>query len=159
TLGERGVAVVEVQNRVRGWNAPELPAVADAREAAAEVRRRWPDVPLVLLGCSMGARVAARLAGETDVAGVVALTPWWPEPQPGLAGTPTAVVCGTWDVLTPVRRTRRVVAELEASGTPVRTVELTGAGHLMLVRRRAWFRAAVDGVERVLDGSFFGTSR
>ncbi|WP_232821942.1 hypothetical protein, partial [Desertihabitans aurantiacus] len=47
TLGERGVAVVEVQNRVRGWNAPELPAVADAREAAAEVRRRWPDVPLV----------------------------------------------------------------------------------------------------------------
>ncbi|MVA75398.1 alpha/beta fold hydrolase [Auraticoccus sp. F435] len=147
-----GVVTVQVRNRVRGWNEPELPAVEDARRAAAEVRRRWPDVRLVLLGYSMGARTAARLAAEVPAVGLVALAPWWPEDEPGLVGTPTVVVHGARDLVTPPRLSHRMALYLAAHGTPVRRQVLAGCGHLMLRRRRTWQRLATEAVLHLLPG-------
>ena len=69
----------------RGWNersaSPPSP-VPDARRALDEVRRQHGDVPVVLLGHSMGARTAVAVADDPSVTGVVALAPWLPSDQP-----------------------------------------------------------------------------
>src|SRR3712207_38703 len=59
TLGDL-YRVEQVRYRFRGWNAPDLPALADVQKVIDE----HPDVPLVLVGHSMGGRVAARLSSR-----------------------------------------------------------------------------------------------
>ncbi|GAA5126527.1 hypothetical protein GCM10025762_54210 [Haloechinothrix salitolerans] len=73
-VGEHG-AVWLLRNRLRGWNEPARDAVVDARWALAEVRRTHPGVPVVLVGHSMGARAALRVAGTDGVIAVCALAP------------------------------------------------------------------------------------
>ncbi|WP_075850536.1 alpha/beta fold hydrolase [Saccharomonospora sp. CUA-673] len=65
TYGRLGVDVHLLRNRVRGWNEPERQPVADARWALERIREVTPDVPLVLVGHSMGGRVALRVADAT----------------------------------------------------------------------------------------------
>ena len=62
--------------------------VPDARWALDEVRRELGELPVVLLGHSMGARTAVAVADDPLVQGVVALAPWLPadEPVAPLAG-------------------------------------------------------------------------
>jgi pimeloyl-ACP methyl ester carboxylesterase len=58
----RDVEVRRVQYRFRGWNSPRYDAVADASGALDAVRHRFDPKSIVLVGHSMGGRVAARLA-------------------------------------------------------------------------------------------------
>jgi hypothetical protein len=51
----RPLAVARLRFRWRGWNGDERSPVADARWALGEVRSRYPDVPIALVGHSMGA--------------------------------------------------------------------------------------------------------
>jgi len=57
--------------------------VNDAHEVVRELKGRYPDTPVYLLGASMGGAVALSLAAEreTDVAGVILVAPavwgWW----------------------------------------------------------------------------------
>ena len=67
--------------RLRGWNGGAGP-VDDARWALEQVRRELGDLPVVLLGHSMGARTAIHVADDDSVVGVVGLAPWWPADEP-----------------------------------------------------------------------------
>jgi dienelactone hydrolase len=95
---KHGVAVWRVRYRVRGWNGPERSPVADARWALDEVRRRHGDVPVVLVGHSMGGRTAVHVLGDPNVVAIVALAPWLPhEPVAGATGRDVLVAHGVVD--------------------------------------------------------------
>ena len=96
-LNRAGVSVWLLRYGVCGWNqrngrslglARPSP-VPDARWALDEVRRELGDVPVVLLGHSMGGRTAVAVADDPSVVGVVALAPWLPPDEPD-AGHPRA---------------------------------------------------------------------
>ncbi len=61
----------------RGWNGGAA-RIADARRALDAVRQELGDVPVCLLGHSMGGRTAVHVADDPSVRGVVALAPWLP---------------------------------------------------------------------------------
>ena len=102
------LAVTYLISRVRGWNGDGADPRRDAADAVARLRERNPDLPVVLVGHSMGGRVAIHAAGEPQVCGVVALAPWLPlgEPTRQLAGVDLVVLHGTND--------RRTSPELSA---------------------------------------------
>lgn len=71
----RDVLVAEVRYRHRGWNGSRCDAARDAEAALVRLRELAGDVPVVLVGHSMGGRAALRAAGAPLVHGVVALAP------------------------------------------------------------------------------------
>lgn len=72
-----------MRNSVAGWNDPQAPSpVPDARQVLARLPELVGDVPVVLLGHSMGARTAVAVADDPRVLGVVGLAPWLPEHEP-----------------------------------------------------------------------------
>jgi dienelactone hydrolase len=131
------VAAWLLRYRVRGWNEPELHPVHDARRALDQARRDHPGAPIVLVGHSMGGRVALRLAGEPGVVGVCALAPWVedgePAPQPN--GARVLVAHGERDRVTDPRKAAAYAARVGAS-----FVAVPGEGHALLRRPLYWTR-------------------
>ncbi|GAA0571692.1 alpha/beta hydrolase [Paractinoplanes ferrugineus] len=131
-----GVAVWVLRYRVQGWNAPAEDPVIDARWALAEARRRHPGAPIVVVGHSMGGRVALRLAGDPDVAGVCALAPWIEPGEPVPAQpAPTLIIHGSRDHVTDP-----AAASSYAARTGARFVRVDGDGHTMLRHPLVWQR-------------------
>lgn len=139
-----GAAVRLLRYRRRGWNggAP----VEDARWALAEVRRELGDLPVVLLGHSMGARTAAHVADDPLVRGVVALAPWFPagEPVDALAGRALVAAHGSRDKITSPRATRAFVERARLAGAHATFLEMGPVGHYMFRRIEDWNRVAVE---------------
>lgn len=139
-----GVSTWLMRYRVRGWNggAP----IADARAALAEVRREHGDLPVVLLGHSMGARTAAYVADDPSVVGVVALAPWWQPDDPvrGLAGKPVAAAHGRTDKITSARMTRAFLQRAERIASSVEMHDMGRAGHYMFRRIPEWNDFAIS---------------
>ena len=52
---------LRLKNRVRGWNGSRQDPVHDARWALDRIRRTLPGLPVVVVGHSMGGRVALQL--------------------------------------------------------------------------------------------------
>lgn len=70
------VGVWAVRNRFAGWNDDvRPPAPADARGALALLRRECGDLPVVVVGHSMGGRTGIRVADDPSVLGVIGLAP------------------------------------------------------------------------------------
>ncbi|WP_231950562.1 alpha/beta hydrolase [Allokutzneria albata] len=152
-LRRPGTAVWLLRFRVRGWNEPELPSVADARWAIAEARRRHPGKPIVLVGHSMGARTALRVADEDWVRAVCALAPWIEpgEPMGVFAGRDVLIVHGTADRWTSPEQSLRYAERLRARSVRVEHVELPGAGHFMLRRVADWTGITRKFVMRITE--------
>ena len=133
-----GAAVRLLRYRRRGWNggAP----VEDARWALEEVRRELGDLPVVLLGHSMGARTAVHVADDPQVRGVVALAPWFPvgEPVHALAGRTLVAAHGSRDKITSARATRAYVERARAAGADATFVDMGPVGHYMLRQIDGW---------------------
>jgi pimeloyl-ACP methyl ester carboxylesterase len=147
-----GAAVRLLRYRQRGWNggAP----VEDARWALAEVRRELGDLPVVLLGHSMGARTAVHVADDERVRGVVALAPWFTDGEPvhPLTGRTLVAAHGSRDKITSARATRRFVERADAAGTDARFVDMGPVGHYMFRRVEAWNSvAAVESLRLLAD--------
>jgi pimeloyl-ACP methyl ester carboxylesterase len=139
-----GLSTWLLRYAVTGWNDPASPSpVRDARWALDQVRAALGPVPVVLLGHSMGARTAVRVADDPAVVGVVALAPWFPadEPVDAIAGKPLVAVQGRHDRITSYDQTRQFV---ERSGPAARLVDMGAAGHYMLRQRRRWNQAALS---------------
>lgn len=143
-----GVAVWTVRYRARGWNGAEAAPVADARWALEQIRTRHGDVPVVLVGHSMGGRTALRVADAPSVVGIVALAPWLPpgEPRVRLGDRRLLVVHGTRDRWTDPRVSAAYVEAARAAGTPATWHPMNGHGHFMLRSPGAWKRLTSDFV-------------
>ena len=149
------VVVQRLRFSVRGWNGTGAGALADGRWALAQLRAQHPGLPIVVVGHSMGGRVAAQLGADPDVAGLVLLAPWVPSGDPAdqLAGVPVVIVQGGRDRSIPLSTTEPWIARAQnAPATLFRTV-LPWAEHTMLLRFWVWHRLAAAGVRTVLAQS------
>lgn len=145
-----GVEVATLRYRVRGWNGALMSPVADAEQALDEVRRRHGPVPVVLVGHSMGGRVAMRVGGDASVVAALGLAPWLPDGEPfaQLAGRRIVLAHGNLDRVTSAAATRRFADLAAGRGVQADFVVVRGDTHALLLRARAWTRL-VDGF--VLD--------
>ncbi|SDO45599.1 Alpha/beta hydrolase family protein [Nakamurella panacisegetis] len=149
---DASAAVYRLRFAVRGWNRTGEAALRDAHWALATLRERHPGRPIVLVGHSMGGRVALLTGGDADVAGVVLLEPWAPSDEPAdqLAGVPTVIIRGGHDRVIPPATTNPWIARARHTGARVDETLLPWAGHAMLRRFWVWHRLAADGVESIL---------
>ena len=146
-LGRRkGVAVEPVRYRVRGWNGDEASPVLDARAALSSALDQHGDVPVVLVGHSMGARTAIRVADDPRVVAVVGMAPWIPSDEPATqtAGRRLLLLQGDGDTVTPPHDSLDYARRAAAAGATVARVVVRGDGHAMLRRWPTWHRLAVD---------------
>lgn len=144
--GDGDVAIARVRYTVRGWNDEAASPLSDVRVVLDDVVARYPDVPVALVGHSMGGRVALRLMGDERVTSVVALAPWVAEDDVDARlyrahpGVRLLVVHGMSDRLTSSRASCALVRRLQADGIAASFVGLAREGHAMIRRRRTWDR-------------------
>lgn len=155
-FAEAGVGTALLRFGVKGWNAgrDRTPSpVTDARLALADLHAAHPDLPIVLLGHSMGARTSAWVADSPGVVGVVGLAPWFPadEPVAALAGRHLVAVHGSRDRITSPKATRVFVQRAAAVAASARYVDVPGRGHYMLAGIRDWNARAAAETLRVLE--------
>ena len=148
-----GLTVIVLRYRYRGWNGQEMSPAADAMWALDEARARYGDVPVVLVGHSMGGRTGLRVAGHDSVRGVAALAPWLPEGEPvdQLAGREVLIAHGTLDRVTSPRASRGFAERARGIAKRVDYVAVRGDAHAMLLRAPSWHRLARDFALRVID--------
>lgn len=141
---KRGLAVWTVRYRFRGWNGPDRSPLADTLWALEEVRRQHGDVPVVLVGHSMGGRTAMYAAGDDSVRGICLLAPWTEaaDPVDQLAGCSVLVAHGAWDVVTSASGSLRYAERAAAVTSPVGRFVIRADTHAMLFRWRRWHAIA-----------------
>ncbi len=149
--GGRGrVVVARLRYASRGWNAVGgTPApVRDCEWALRQLAERFGELPIGLVGHSMGGRTALRLGGHPRVRGVVGLAPWLPpgEPTGQLAGRRVLLAHGDADRMTSPRSTAAFAGAIEAAGATVSLVAVSGDGHAMLRRQQLWHELAAQFV-------------
>jgi len=150
-LARQGVAVWSVRYRFRGWNGSAASPVQDATRALELVRSTHGDVPVVLLGHSMGGRTALRLAQDPSVVGVVALAPWLPPGEPHrVKDRVVHLAHGSDDRWTDPRATRAWADKARATARDVVLTEVPRGGHFMLSRVALWNTLALGGVVAAL---------
>jgi predicted esterase len=148
---EAGVGVWLVRYRERGWNGG-ADRVADARWALERVRAEHGDVPVLLLGHSMGARVAVHVADDPSVVGVVGLAPWWSRQDPvaTLAGRSLVAAHGRRDRITSYPQTVAYVERARRVATEATLHDMGPLGHYMLSGAERWNDIALEASLRLL---------
>jgi pimeloyl-ACP methyl ester carboxylesterase len=137
---DHGVAVWSLQYRMRGWNDDDRSPVGDARWALDQVAEHHGEIPVVLVGHSMGGRTAVNVADHPLVVGLAALAPWLPsgEPHRQVAGRSVLVVHGRHDTVTSPAGS---LAWARAAATVTERlwrVEVRRERHAMLWRAAFW---------------------
>jgi dienelactone hydrolase len=156
-----GLAVARLRFAVRGWNGELRSPVADVRWALDRLGAQFPQVPVALVGHSMGGRAALYAAGHPSVAAVVALAPWIEDDDPTeqLAGRRVLVAHGTRDRMTSARGSAAYAAAARAAGATVTYVSVADESHAMLRRAAVWHRIVAGYTVGVLfDTAPEGTS-
>jgi alpha-beta hydrolase superfamily lysophospholipase len=158
----RGIAVARVRFRVRGWNGSSGPIpvgeaqpspVADATAALDWLTKRYPEVPIVIVGHSMGGRTALRVGGYPGVRAIVGLAPWVNagEPYRQLAGRDLLILHGTADTWTDPAASARLADAAASLGARVSYLSVIGGKHSMLQSPRWWHGVTAGYVAAVLD--------
>lgn len=145
---DRGIATQLLRYRVAGWNGTAADAHADVRWALERIRdEHGPDVPVVLVGHSMGGRAALRAGGDPQVAAVCALAPWTPpgEPVDHLRGRTVAILHGRADRWVPADLSADFALRARGAGAHVARFTTAG-GHSMLRGSMRWHAFARDVV-------------
>lgn len=142
--GRGRLAVFRVLNATRGWDTSHTP-VDDAIWAMDRVRDRLGELPICLVGHSLGGRAAILAAGAPGVRGAAALAPYvYPTDIPsGIEGRPILIVHGTRDRIASPRAAAALATRLGRI-TPVRFVAVEGGKHAMLSHHREFSVPAAD---------------
>ncbi|WP_235565246.1 alpha/beta hydrolase [Arthrobacter sp. Soil764] len=137
---KHGLAVWSLRNSVRGWNGPDMSPLQDARWALRQIAERHPDVPVFLLGHSMGGLTAVCAADHAQVEAVVALAPWLSPATPAtaVAGRKVLIIHGTTDHMTSPSQSLAFARRASADAASMQYVALKGVGHFMLRKVRVW---------------------
>jgi predicted alpha/beta-hydrolase family hydrolase len=135
-----GLAACQLRYRLRGYN--EGDPVRDVEWALGEIAERHGDVPVCMVGHSMGGRSVLRAAGGAHVRAVAALAPWLPpgEPIQQVQGRTVVIAHGTRDrVTSPAGSLAYALAAHDVAERLCR-FEVARSGHAMLERFGAWQR-------------------
>jgi pimeloyl-ACP methyl ester carboxylesterase len=145
---DQGLAVWSLRNSTRGWNGHEMTPLQDARWALEQIRQQYPDVPVFLLGHSMGGLTAICAADDPQVDAVVALAPWLNAATPAwrVAGKKVLIVHGTTDRWTSPSESLSFARRAAGDAASMQYVALKGAGHFMFRRVRLWHALATGFV-------------
>ncbi|MCW2720867.1 alpha/beta fold hydrolase [Pseudonocardia sp.] len=137
---DAGLAVFMLRYRHRGWNAPARDAQHDAEQVLCELAGRYPGVPVVLVGHSMGGRAALGAAGEPNVVAVCALAPWLDgsDPVQQLAGRTVLIAHGDRERWTDPRESYAYAVRAKPVTDRIARFDVHGAGHFMLSRASDW---------------------
>jgi pimeloyl-ACP methyl ester carboxylesterase len=149
-----GVGTWLLRYREQGWNNDDAPSpVPDARWALDEVRRTLGELPVVLVGHSMGARAAVHVSDDPLVRGVVALAPWLTPADDviPLVGKVLVAAHGSRDKITSARATAHFVERAAAASVPATFHDMGPVGHYMLRRVRSWNGLAMRQTLAILD--------
>jgi len=148
---EAGVSTWLLRFTRRGWNGG-TGRIADTRLALADVRRELGDVPVCLLGHSMGARTAVHVADDPSVRGVVALAPWFPpdESVEALRGKRLYAAHGSRDRITSGRATADFVRRAAGVARSAEFRDMGPLGHYLVRERQAWNAVALQASLQVL---------
>lgn len=133
------LAVLRLLNSTRGWDAHHTP-VDDVRWALREVAERFGrDLPVGLVGHSLGGRAALLAAAEQPVVSAVALNPWvYPhEGHLDLTGRQVLLVHGDDDRVARPTNSAAVARDL-ARTARVGYVTVEGGRHAMLRRHHVF---------------------
>ncbi|WP_405896243.1 serine aminopeptidase domain-containing protein [Streptomyces sp. NBC_00727] len=141
-----------VRYRHRGWNGGNAHPVADTRRALSQLYEVAGPVPVVLVGHSMGARAALRVAGDPQVRGVVALAPWCPphERASHLGGRTVIALHDEADRITRAGDTWACLSRAQAAGAQVYGLRMPHGGHTMIRHARQWQRVATEATTALL---------
>jgi dienelactone hydrolase len=145
---DRGVTTCLLRYRVAGWNGPAADAYADVRWSLDRIRaEHGTDVPIVLVGHSMGGRAVLRAGGEDQVAAVCALAPWTPplEPVAHLRDRTVVILHGRGDRWVPAALSAEFADRASEAGARVARFTVAG-GHSMLRRALLWHTFVRDVV-------------
>jgi pimeloyl-ACP methyl ester carboxylesterase len=150
-LPGRATVVNRPLYRLRGWNGDLASPVADLTGALDQLGERFGPIPVVLVGHSMGARAALRVAGHPQVTAVAGLAPWLPpgEPVQQLAGRRVLLAQAAGDRITRPADTW-AFGERAAAVTTVATIEVQHSDHALLRRAPLWHKIATGFVRLAL---------
>ncbi|WP_188113403.1 alpha/beta hydrolase [Nocardioides humilatus] len=152
-IGSEGIDVWLLRYGQRGWNNLDDPApVPDARWALTQMKQ-YADVPIALVGHSMGARTGARIADDSLVRGLVALAPWFPpgEPVSGLKEKDLVVAHGRRDRITSYAASQEFVRRCEQVARTTEFVDRGPVGHYLLRDVTAWNDLAASRALQMLE--------
>ncbi|MER5356814.1 alpha/beta fold hydrolase [Streptomyces sp. NPDC002785] len=138
--GATGVLVRTARYTHRGWNGLRDDPFHDAVRALDALRHEADEIPVVLVGHSMGARAALRAAGHPLVRGVVGLAPWCPADDPAtqLAGRDVVLLHSTRDRITSPRASQSFTTRARRAGAHTCLLAIRRSDHAMLRRARTW---------------------
>ena len=134
-----GLAVQRLLNTSRGWDSRATP-VDDVRWALGQAAERFgADLPVCLVGHSLGGRAALLAGSHPAVRSVVALAPWLYPADGGvdLSGRDVLIVHGDQDRIARPAIAEQVAGRLAATAR-VSHVTVVGGKHAML-RHVAYF--------------------
>ncbi len=151
----RHLLLASVRYRYRGWNGQQADAAHDARHALDELAALAPDVPVALVGHSMGGRAALMGAGHPAVRGVVALAAWCPpdEPVAHLRGRTIVFLHDERDRITKAGYCWDYARRARQAGAHAYGIAMPRGGHTMLRGARHWHRLTAHLVTAILAGT------
>lgn len=150
--GSGRLAVFRLLNSVRGWDTKHTP-VLDVQWAMEQIAARFGQVPISLVGHSLGGRAAIRAAGGKQVRSAVALAPWLDtsDNRTKLPGKKLLVVHGSQDrIASPARAL--LAAQAMSSSADVGFIQIVGGKHAMLRHHAQFDGFAADYVVATLLG-------
>ena len=146
------VTVLRLIRGSRGWTSGSSSAVGDTRWALEQIRQRYPNVPVALVGHSMGARAALHVADDPAVTVVIGLAPWITRSEPArlTAGQRVILLHGLSDRTTSWRASSNLIDNAQGIATSATMVKYPAQGHILLGQGDAAGRLAAQAAVSVL---------
>lgn len=149
-----GLAVARLRYLVRGWNGTSRSPVPDVEWALDRLAARFPNVPVGMVGHSMGGRAAVYAADHPSVRAIVGLAPWIEtgDPYSQIEGRSLLVAHGALDRMTSPSASAAWTKRARTVAKSAGYVSIRHERHAMLRRAGLWHALTTSYVLAVLCG-------